>query len=221
MRVFVEPQQFHDYQKVIPTEHLCALPENDKGLTYAMNQIGDYAARNGFEYVFKIDDDVYGFTGRYGARSNEQRAREKLQLALTEIEHALDTNPLLGAVGFPYHNELYEEKIWGNVNSRLQTCYVIRTRFVPLPPDAFEWSDFAHTLRVRGAGFATIRYGAAMNCCPVGGTSGGAQDFNRKRLAEASREAFMRLWPGLQWKTTTHAWGIEPDFRRTKGLGNG
>lgn len=216
--VFVEPQQRSDYSKSVPSEHLIELPKNNMGNEYACDWIGHYATENKFDLVLKMDDDVRGFVCRFTSRKEPEKVQELFLQMVTDCVEVFKKESKLGGIGFPYSHQMWELKQWVSVNSRLQTCYMVRASHMRTPWEQLHhWEDFYRYLRILSMNQITLRYGlAGIECEPVGSTKGGCQDFNRAQQAQQSIAYLNRLWPGLSWKKTHQPWGVEPDFRMLK-----
>lgn len=214
VRVFVEPHQVKDYCLFGHEDLIEQLPEDNQGLQYALNYIHKFATEWGFDVVFKLDDDVKGFTRR-GPVSVEVFIQ-----MLTDCLDAFEKHPKLGGIGFPYSHQMFSVNRWAGVNQRLQTCYLVRPQFLLADAsraDPFE--DFIRYLLIRKAGFFTLRYGfAGISCAPVGKNQGGLQDWDRCAAAERSRAYIQELLPAISWRNVSKPWKQEPDFSRTTQL---
>lgn len=220
---FVEPAQAPDYMAALqhhPNIGLNILPDNNQGLEYALHQIFLYAKLGGFDLVFHVDDDVTGWTCRTSAKDEPASAR-RFEQAVVDAVPMFEKYPALGGVGYPYSFQMFDVRMWTGMNQRLQTSYLVRTEFMETPYDrTFEWCDFYRTLRIRSANCFTLRYGLmGIDCEPVAGNAGGAQDFPRAERAEATRAYFQKLCPDLRWRSVPgKPWTHEPDFGRTPSL---
>lgn len=214
--IFVEPHQRADYEMFVSKSMLHTIPDNNRGLSYALSFAGAVAAQAGYDVVFKVDDDVRAFV-RPGA-SVQVVVDDLLRDCLT----AFATHPNLGGIGFPYSHQMFTTIRWAGMNQRLQTCYMLRPQYLlweSNKPKLDAWEDFSRTILIRADGRVTLRYGyAGISCEPVGKGSGGLQDFSRVELANIARQYLTGLLPDLQWRTVPKPWGQEPDFARTPSL---
>lgn len=220
LRVFVEPQQCRDYAEVVPYGSISVLPENNMGNEFACDVIGSYAARREFDLVLKVDDDVYGFVQRFSATRYPEKAQQVFMWMVKECVAMFEKEPKLGGIGYPYAHQMWNLAKWMSVNSRLQTCYMVRAEHMRTPyRELHHWEDFYRYLRILNVNQFTLRYGlAGISCAPVGTTLGGCQDYDRAKQAKQSMDYLNRMWPGIQWKPTEHSWKFEPNFRTTRTL---
>lgn len=224
-RLFVEPQDYDNYRKL--TKNIVRIDQNDKGLGYSKVCIKQYAEKNGYDVVFKIDDDIINFqyTGFGRTVKNltkEKRVRDKVDPLIENSVKAFKIFKDLGGISIVYGGGKYKSEVveeWMAVNKRLQTCYLIRTELL-CPPSCgilpcFE--DFSTYLNLRKKGYFTLQYGlTGMIYEEVGANDGGIQDFNREKLAIKAKAILQALYPGLKWRPRPEkAWKFEPDLRRT------
>lgn len=210
--VFVEPQDSDKYASLLEGGHGYVLPENNKGLGYAKTFIKKYAEENGYTHIFKIDDDVQGFT----------KYRQKLYLDVTanwfkdfmkDIEVAFYKYPKVKAVSFPYNFEMYELKKW-EVTKRVQTAFICRTQDFFASEKISVFEDFALGLKIIVNGGLILKYcmaGIEMGV-KVGGGSGGHQSFDRFEQAKAEAVELRKIYPPLNFRKVDKSWKIEPDL---------
>ena len=178
------------------------LEKSNAGLGYSLSCGKKYAKENGYDIIFKIDDDVKGI----GTIVDD----------LETIISYFEKYPNLGAVCFPYDFEFYNksDKLFTHINKRIQTCYLIRTdSFRPMEGvNTFEdFSQFFHIVNNNEFTLFCARH--AIKCKPVGGGTGGCQAFDRKEQAEKEIEYFKSIDPtiGVIVKENK-SWYYEPKF---------
>lgn len=233
VRVFVEPQEYEAYKKSLehgnydnrvhfPLEHLIDIGESDKGLGFAMAFIKQYATDNDFDLVLKMDDDVLRFNARGKNKPDDEMVMDFAGMIGT-CRKTMGEYPDVGAIGFPYRNELFEQKRWTLINGRLQTCYLIRTSL--MQDGTFDaMGDFAQYLLLRKANKITLRYGLlGIDCSDVGKNKGGHQMFDRGAKVEAEIEKLKAIHPAIEFKKVEgKTWAYEPvlsgDFFGVKKL---
>ena len=215
--VFVEPQEYEAYAAA-GVENIQVLEQNDQGIAYVKAAIKRYAEENGYDLVFKMDDDIKRFTPR-GAKIPIEKNIENFDRMMRTCVLMFDHVPDLGAIGYPYRNELYEPMVWSGINCRLQTCYLIRTELINTDFTTFE--DLAQLVTLRLANKFTLRYGMlAIECEPIGKNGGGLQLFDRKAQALADCEKLRKIHPAIKFKAVTgKAWEYEPDFTNDSLIG--
>lgn len=203
-KVFVEPQDRAKYNGV--TKHLQVIPENDKGLGYALNQASEYAKEQGYGALFKVDDDVTGLKNKEGA---------DFKADLDRVIQALGKFKSVGAICFPYDFEFYAitpNKLFTRVNKRIQTCYIIKLEAASYRSDVSTFEDFWQFFSMRNKGYDTLycsKYGIA--CAPVGGGSGGLQDFDRSEMAKREIVLFKSIDPSIEViSKPDKPWKFEP-----------
>lgn len=232
VKVFVEPQDIELYREGardgnyqnytdITDEHFIDIGENDKGLSYAKKFIKDYAIANGYDLVFRMDDDIMRFTGRGRNKPDDLMIIQFAEM-VGKCRIAFGKYPDVAAIGFPYRNELFEPKEWSLINGRLQTCYIIKPEYITEGFGSFD--DFADYVNIRLQNKITLRYGLlGIDAADVGKTRGGLQMFDREELANADIIKLRELYPAIQFKPVKgKSWGFEPvlsgDFFGVKKL---
>lgn len=212
-KIFVEPQDLGEYSGI---QNLVPLPENNQGLGYAKSFIKSYAERHGYDFIFKLDDDIRGFTDFRKKRTPIETRwfiEKNLPLWLKCFENYKD----LGAIAFPYSFEMYERKLW-EPTKRVQTAYIVRTSMLYDNPNCSVFEDFATGLHIFVRGGRIMRYCMAGIDCgvKVGGGSGGHQSFDRRAKAELEVPILRSIYPPLDFRAVDKPWGIEPDIGSVK-----
>lgn len=219
--VVVEPKEAKLYEPLgCP---LMVLPKNDRGLGYSLGHAREFAFERGYEAIWKIDDDIKKFRKRYQhvhkdpLKAHEQRVETFLELYRL-VGHIMYTKPRVGAIGFPYDGQMFGDRPY-ELNKKLQTSYVIRTKLYNPRPDISTQEDYHTSIQVLKAGYKLIRlshYGIALGI-EVGKGAGGLQSFDRKKLAEAEMKLLKKEYPGLAFKYKSGTnWGYEVDFKRSR-----
>lgn len=206
-KIFVEPQdsQYDCLKNVV------YLKENNRGLGYSKSQIKEYAIANGYTHIFKVDDDVRGFT-KFRQILKEDEMLEWIKKVIISSANAF-ADQRVGAIGFPYRFEMYEKEGW-TVTKRLQTAYIVPTEFFHADEKVSVFEDFAQGLTVLTKGRLILKYGMAgidMGV-GVGKGSGGHQSFDRKRQALSELDILRTIYPPLNFRKVDKPWGIEPDL---------
>lgn len=222
VRVFVEPQEIeeyreaatlanHDNRTAINDQHFVDIKENNKGLGYAKEFIKQYATENGYDLVFKMDDDVRRWRWR-GRNKPDDLMVIDFATMVGKCRVTFGKYPDVAAIGFPYGQELYPDsnKEWSAINARLQSCYIIRTEYLIGGYASFE--DFAQYIYIRTLNKNTLRYGlAGMDNNDTGKQAGGMQLFDREQLVEVEMQGLRSMYPALQFKPVKgKRWTIEP-----------
>lgn len=214
-KIFVEPQDMNKYSEF---DNVISLPENNKGLGYSKKFIKEYAIQNGYDLIFKIDDDIKCFTDFRKRTSPEETAKLLEWFIENKVFENFYRHPILGAIAFPYSFHMFKNDTWKPAK-KLQTAYICRTEF--LTNDKYDFTvfeDFAVALDILVKGKKVMKYGliGIELGVQVGGGTGGLQDFSRKELAEKDAENLRKMYPPLALKKVEKPWGIEPDIRSIK-----
>lgn len=217
VKIFVEPQDFPLYVEAgFPADDMIELDKNDQGLGYAKRFIQEYAFKNGYDVIFKLDDDTRGFTD-FRKKIPTEQVPELVDKVLSEVMNVFEENENLGAVAFPYSFHLFDEKKWEKVK-KVQSSYLVRTGLL-CPPHQFSvFEDFAVGLNCLVSNFKVMKYGLIGQDVgvKVGAGTGGLQDFDRSALAEKEAELLRTMYPPLMFKKVDKPWKIEPDMRSIK-----
>lgn len=233
-KFFVEEQDFPDYKSLLGERNLVVLPESDKGLWYAKKQIQKYGIENGYDYLFKLDDDVQswrdpsnrGLGKDAPKRTKEYRCEHLFEpIIKNSIELLNANNWLIGAISLMYGNDMksFTGEKWIGINKRLQSCYIIKTElFVPDDYPNFQGSyeDFVTFFNIVKKQYFTVRYGlTGMDVQPVGKNKGGCQSFDRRQGAKQEMDYLLKYFPEIIWKPVQGKnWDFEPDFRKLKQI---
>lgn len=216
VRVFVEPQDEESYLTVIPEANLVKIDANNRGLGYVKKYIQNYAKENGYDVVFKLDDDCKAHTDMRNPMSQERTA-EFLNTVLPTLMLAFDRKNL-GAIAFPYSFQMFNlDEMFSKVK-KMQSSYLVRTDLLCTPYEFSVFEDFSVGLWCMTKGFTILKfnYSGQVQGVPVGGGTGGIQDFDRGALVEKEAELLRKIYPPLVFKKVDKPWKIEPDMRSIK-----
>ena len=201
-RIFVEPQDEQNYSEF---QNVIILPANDKGLGYSTMCAKKYAVNNGYDLVFKIDDDV--------------KSIGEIEKDIHKILASFKISKV-GAVVFPYDFEFYAktEKLFTRVNKRIQTCYIIRTSIYKPSDEISTFEDFYEYLLLRQKGYDTLYCSKHLiKCSPVGQGKGGLQVFDRSEMALKEIQIFKSIDSSIEViEKPDKPWKYEPKFTDKK-----
>jgi len=203
--IFVEPQEF---------QNIINIKENDKGLSYVKDFIQKYAIQHGYDLVFKIDDDVKCFTDFRKRTEPVECAIKVHEFCNIAIEY-FTKYPNLGAITFPYSFQMYENYLF-HATKRVQTCYIVRPKFLTVDKDISCFEDFAVGINIMLKGSKIIQYGLMGQelGVKVGGGTGGLQSFNRKEKSLKELDMLREMYPPLKFREVfDKEWQYEPDLR--------
>jgi hypothetical protein len=219
-KVFVEPQEIEQYRAMaqdgnynnyleMTDDDFVDIGQRDQGLGYAKEFIQRYATEHGYQLVFKMDDDVLRFNNRGKNKPDDEMVLEFHKMVIA-CRGAFERYPDVGAIGFPYRNELFEPKEWSAINARLQSCYLIRTELIQHGFNTLE--DFAQYIYIRSQNKVTLRYGLmGIDAADVGKNKGGMQLFDRSAMVEDELARLRAIYPALKYKHVDgKSWNIEP-----------
>ena len=211
-KVFVEPQDFEKYKTILAEEKLVNIGQNDQGLGFAKQFIKDFAKVGGYTHIFKVDDDIKGFT-KYRKKLDPPRTAQWVKEFTKDIEKSLELHPQVKCVSFPYSFEMYEKKHW-EVAKRVQTAFIIETDWLYVNPKVSVFEDFATGLSVLVNGGLVAKFCmAGINMgVKVGGGTGGHQSYDRFERAKLEAEELRKLYPPLNFRLVNKPWKIEPDM---------
>jgi hypothetical protein len=200
--VVLEPEDYDQYD--YPNK--LKLERSNAGIWYALTEAKRYAEENGYDVIFKIDDDV----SAVGEIAND----------LTEILSYFNAYPNLGAVVFPYDFEFYakSKRLFTHVNKRVQTCYLIRTSSFRPREEINTFEDFYQFFQmVYHNEFTLFCARHPIKCKPVGSGAGGHQAFDRKEQAAKEIAVFQSMDPtvGIIVKEDKR-WYYEPKLNGTQ-----
>lgn len=214
-RLFLEPQDVIKYDD--EEEETIVLEENNRGLGYAKAQIKLYAEREGYDLVFKLDDDISGFSG-FRSRLKGEEMITHFEQEVDKIIKLFQEKKSLAAVGFPYDFQMFRNQMTSTV--RLQTAYIVRTKLMDSDSNLSVFEDFGEGISKIAKGFVMVRWpnlGIQMGV-PVGGGTGGHQSYDRGPKAELEARYLAKKYPGLQFKRVDKEWKVEPDLSSVRKL---
>jgi hypothetical protein len=223
-RVFVEQEDFNDYVAAgVSREHLFVLPKSNCGLGFSKVWIKNYAQEHGYDAIFKVDDDVKGWSN-FRKRQSAGESAVFLAEIIKKCERVMQEDDSVAGISFPYSFQMFEQYEFKKTK-RVQTCYLFRTEFFHADERISVHEDFA-------VGLYAIVNGRQVLMCgltgqelgvKVGGNKkdphGGHQALNRVRGAEEVQPYLREIYPPLQFREVDKPWKTEPDLRSVKKVG--
>lgn len=209
-RIFVEPQDFVAYSAAMPEAKIVRINQNNQGLAYVKYMIADHADFHGYDFIFKLDDDIRGWTD-WRKRTDVAGSVKVFQQILDDAREIF-ANSQIKAVTFPYSFQMYKKEKW-SLTSRIQTAYIARTNNFGPRHGINVFEDFCTGLKIRVNGGIIAKYGLAGIDLgvPVGKGEGGLQMFDRDAMAKKEIELLRKIYPSLKIKTVTgKRWTVEP-----------
>lgn len=224
--VMLEKPDVEAYKAIgLDGEHIITMLKLNQGLGYSLQTGKEYAEHMGYDAIFKLDDDIIWFSlrGVHMKKDPEERTQQftdSFKYALKLTQQILDKKPKVGAVCFPYRNQMYEKKDY-ELNKKLQTAYAVRLNVYKPIPQISSQEDYYAYITVRKAGYSTVRLsniGIDLGI-EVGQGEGGLQSevFNRQEMAGKEVRLIQSMFSGIAIKKKPGtSWGYEIDFKRTK-----
>lgn len=216
--VFLEREDMEAYQNI--TLNKVTLPKSNQGLGYAKEQIKAYAERGGFEYIFKVDDDIKGWTDfrqRLDPIDSAAAIRSVIETCVAEME----AHPEIAGVSFPYAFQMFEPYRFKK-SKRVQTCYIFRTKDFHANQAISVHEDFAQGLDSIVKGKVVLCYGMTGMVLGVkvggdkGDSTGGHQALDRAADAMKAMAPLQKIYPPLRFRKVAKPWVWEPDLRSVK-----
>lgn len=211
-KVFIEPREIPFYKQVLEPSHLASIGENDKGMHFVLNKIGDYARRHGYRYIFKIDDDCKGFD----LYPNNDPINNIIYI-IHDIVQEFEKDPKLGGVRFIQKRFwLYrkkETKRFSHRNKPLWGISIYRTEAYPqLPSEINHFDDTIHSLMMWAKGWETMTYCNAGCDVLQNAGKGGHYSFDRQQMAyNAIKHVKDNMFPKVGFKDNSNP-GIKYDI---------
>lgn len=198
--ISLEQEDFEEYDE----PNAIQLGESNMGMGYSLEALKRHSTA---DLLWKLDDDVKGFTG-------------DIAESLPEIMAAFERDPKLGAVVFPYSFEFYkgdETKMFTAKNARCQTSYIIRRELWHPTQEVSTFEDFFTFLNLVSKGYHTLELGNhKLKCKPVGKGAGGLQDLDRYEMAKKEVKLFQAITDIEIVFKKDKPWKIEPRMRNSR-----
>lgn len=217
IKIFVEPQDYEKYEARFLESMLVSLSENDQGLGFAKEEIKRYAISGGYDYIFKIDDDIRGFMDfRKNLKLPEAKALFFDQMT-TYLVKTLEKHEKLKCICFPYDFELYEKQEWEKTR-RVMSAYLCKTEAFHADRRLSVFEDWGQGISILANNGEVLKYGLTGQDMgvEVGKGTGGHQDFDRAAKALQEVAILREIYPPLKFKGVYRPWRIEPDVRSIK-----
>ena len=211
--IFVEPSEFQAYCEAVsgPWIKIVNTGQDNSGTMHSKAVMKLYANANGYDAIFKLDDDIGGWRGPDRKQTDSLGTFEN---AIKDSLEVFETQPDVKAISFPYGFQMFKIAKWLSINARLQGCYIVRTDWMYADIRYKLIEDFANFVYIRAKNGITLRYGhAGMNIDSMA-LPGGELSAKKKENMEQAIELLRELHPALKVrKVEGKPWDYEPDFR--------
>jgi hypothetical protein len=195
--VILEEDDYENYDH--PNKIL--LDKTNQGVGYAIHFGRQWAEANGYDVIFKIDDDV--------------KKIGKIHEDLEAIDRYLAKYDDLAGVSFPYSFEFYDitkKKLFSHINKRFQTCYIIKTKYFKTTERIRQIEDFFYyMMAIRQNGWVLRCSKHAIETKAVGSNEGGCQSFDRAQMYLDDIKVFLEIDPSIKViEKPDKSWRYEP-----------
>lgn len=189
--VFVEPQDHSAYDA--HGYDLWVLPEDDRGLYYARQQILNYARGMRQEWYWLMDDDITGFYEVVNKRCVNTDALG----ALTHASRMFIREPSVGQAGLEYRQYAWASGAEYKLDSYCDVCTAVRSSVLADYDQRFKLKgDRDFTLQVLSEGYHVMKVTRfAFDAAPNGSNAGGLQDTYRTGVEQEMSGLLARKWP--------------------------
>lgn len=215
--VFLEGEDYISPEYAfIPKEKRFFLVDSNRGLGYSKTMIRQHADAKEYEFVFKVDDDIRGWTNFRKSLKGEEAAKQfekNLEACLATFDISRD----VAVISFPYSFQMFEQFDWKPVK-RVQTAYITRREFFHVNSNISVCEDFATGLYAITKNKWVLQYGmSGMQLgVEVGGGEGGLQSFDRSERMLKEIDLLREIYPPLKFRKVDKSWKYEPDLRSVK-----
>lgn len=195
--VFVEPDEYESYALLAPNNTL-ALDDNNQGMGYALNAIREFCLKQGYRYVWKMDDDVNHWydSNRVKPKISQGEMLDSVANLLLRADTALRNN--LGGISFPSN---YFHDDWRNfthLNKMFETTYIVKVSEweTPLQMKGYH-EEFIGSASLVKKGLVTLRCGKFCWSADLSKAAGGLQSFDRVKEQELYFNVLESEYPEL------------------------
>lgn len=154
--VIVEPKQLIYYSQVVPEKHLI-VSEDDCGITGQMFHAKQYAERNGYDLIFKCDDEFKFQNDNWKMKDSDRALVEMLDDMIPEFE-----NSLLGVICIAHYFTYrynHSKVRFTHKNREVYGNYLVRTHLVEYPKGTKIFDDVVVGMNCILKGYYTLVYG--------------------------------------------------------------
>lgn len=202
--VVVEPQDNAEYfEKLMKKKgNLVVLPENDRGIAFVRNWVLEDARRNGFDWLWMLDDDITSFNRAEGGKNHKIGGDECLRGAEEALTEHLGAVLAQGALEYAQFAWSYKGGTPYRLNSYCDVAVLInveRTKELQYDPHVVLKEDRDFTLQCLAAGYLTARSSQFSFQAPKNGSNeGGLRDVYQQDGREAlASQRMAEKWPGI------------------------
>lgn len=192
----VEPQDAEAYQNEFHSSTIIVLPENNKGITYARNQILDFAFGGPSHWFWMLDDDIKYF---HLVQGDKKTKKCSALMALKTAEKVLCGIENLAVGALEYQQYAWAAKKEMAMNSYCDVAVLINiemTSRIHYREDCKEDRDFV--LQCLSMGYQSARSTWTAFSVPKNGSNkGGLHDAYKSGLEKHWSSRMVKLWPGI------------------------
>ena len=186
-KIFIREEEHMYYAQIFDNKHLEVIDVNSYRET--INAIGEYAVKNGYDLVHRIDDDMSFKKLGMSKKANCAKVYTDLHNEIKE-QFILDENLYGVSIGKAIFHIMNKDKKWARENKSLYGNQWLRSGIMNLPKGIELFDDVFMTLEILKMNKKTLTYCGAYEDAMVLKNAGGLQTINRNKL---SRETIIEM----------------------------
>ena len=191
-RVFVEPQQMRYYLQNFTREQLVST-DTGIGVSGQMRHICRYATEHGYDYVFKVDDDMNFKKSGTKVEQSAEIVEEFFSECAKLIEEVGDVGAFIMAKPIEYLHR--NGVMWKLRHKTLYGNALAKTEFFDLPEGLKLSADIIVGLNARLSGLPMYTYQFAHEDAIAWTNPGGCQSFDRFKATEEDLRILQERYP--------------------------
>ncbi len=215
-RIFVEPHEKHHYKLIAPREKLVVLNESHRRIGYAAKAYSEYAEANGYKYIFRMDDDLYGWTStEYGG--GKKSTYKNFGKMWKDVMPLFDKYPKLGAVRYiGGRNHFYEhfkagkKRKWIYLNQDLWGERIVRIELEKLiTEEMITCDDACLSAIICESGYHILTYAGVGMTKQINTNVGGFQSMDRADMTKEVFEYIKTDYPKIKLRKNKFWFGVD------------
>jgi hypothetical protein len=190
-KVFVESDQIKYYEQIIPKSNLISTPVGS-GLIGQLIEIGNYASKNNYDLVMKMDDDMRLTKTGLKKENTADFIEEMIEYMISQFDSNTGAITAAKPMGYLHGDKksikLRNKPIFGN--------YLIRTGFFScLKPEYLLFDDLVFSAQIKLNGMVIKTNFAAMEDSLTHKNKGGLQTIDRDLYSRKGFQAIIKDFP--------------------------
>lgn len=194
-KIFIRSEEFLYYSQVFDSKNLVEI--NVNSFRETINAISEYAIKNNYDIIHKVDDDM---SFKRIGKSKKENCAEVYQELYSEILEKFKEDGSIGAISVckPMYHVMAKMRGFQRKNKAIYGNFFIKPKYMQMPEGIELFDDIFFTLQILKDNCSTLTYCNAYEDAICLKNQGGLQTMNRNEASKRTIEVMKKYFPEIK-----------------------